>query len=88
MCSDTLIDKMRQYPGFLFVNSDLYSHTPNLQVDILRDQAKLYGISETRILTMLHDAYSQNYSYLIKKSTDQYQVIVEVADEKRSDPEA
>jgi hydrophobic/amphiphilic exporter-1 (mainly G- bacteria), HAE1 family len=85
--SDKLIAKMRQYPGFLFVNSDLYSHTPNLQVDILRDQAKLYGISETRILTMLHDAYSQNYSYLIKKSTDQYQVIVEVADEKRSDPE-
>jgi multidrug efflux pump subunit AcrB len=36
---------------------------------------------------MLHDAYSQNYSYLIKQSTDQYQVIVEVADEKRSDPE-
>jgi multidrug efflux pump subunit AcrB len=60
---------------------------PNLQVDILRDQAKLYGVSETRILTLLHDAYSQNYSYLIKKPTDQYQVILEVADDKRSAPE-
>ena len=78
--------KMHQYPGFLFVNSDLYNHTPNLQVDILRDQAKLYGVSETRILTLLHDAYSQNYSYLIKKPTDQYQVILEVADDQRSDP--
>src|SRR2546430_1348232 len=67
---------MQEYPGFLFVNSDLFNHTPNLQVDILRDQAKLYGVSETRILTLLHDAYSQNYSYLIKKSTDQYQVIL------------
>jgi HAE1 family hydrophobic/amphiphilic exporter-1 len=85
--NDKLIAKMRQYPGFLFVNSDLYDHTPNLQVDVLRDQAKLYGISETRILTMLHDAYSQNYSYLIKKSTDQYQVILEVADDKRSEPD-
>src|SRR5439155_12427980 len=65
------IAKMHEYPGFLFVNSDLYNHTPKLQVDILRDQAKLYGVSETRILTLLHDAYSQNYSYLIKKSTDQ-----------------
>ena len=37
-------------PGFLFINSDLYNHTPNLQVEILRDQAKLYGVSETRIL--------------------------------------
>ena len=79
--------KMYEYPGFLFVNSDLYNHTPNLQVDILREQAKLYGVSETRILTLLHDAYSQNYSYLIKKATDQYQVILEVADDKRSGPE-
>ena len=67
------------------MNSDLYNHTPNLQVDILREQAKLYGVSESRILTLLHDAYSQNYSYLIKKPTDQYQVILEVADDKRSD---
>jgi hydrophobic/amphiphilic exporter-1 (mainly G- bacteria), HAE1 family len=79
--------KMHEYPGFLFVNSDLYNHTPNLQVDILRDQAKLYGVSEARILTLLHDAYSQNYSYLIKKATDQYQVILEVADDQRSAPE-
>jgi HAE1 family hydrophobic/amphiphilic exporter-1 len=82
-----MMAKMHEYRGFLFVNSDLYNHTPNLQVDILRDQAKLYGVSETRILTLLHDAYSQNYSYLIKKATDQYQVILEVADDERSAPE-
>jgi HAE1 family hydrophobic/amphiphilic exporter-1 len=82
-----LTAKMHEYPGFLFVNSDLYNHTPNLQVDILREQAKLYGVSETRILTLLHDAYSQNYSYLIKQPTDQYQVILEVADDERSDPQ-
>jgi HAE1 family hydrophobic/amphiphilic exporter-1 len=81
-----MMAKMQEYPGFLFVNSDLYNHTPNLQIDILREQAKLYGISESRILTLLHDAYSQNYSYLIKKPTDQYQVILEVADDKRSEP--
>jgi len=82
-----LMAKLHEYPGFLFVNSDLYNHTPNLEVNILRDQAKLYGVSETRILTLLHDAYSQNYSYLIKKATDQYQVILEVADDERSSPE-
>ncbi|HXP43160.1 MAG TPA: efflux RND transporter permease subunit, partial [Candidatus Acidoferrales bacterium] len=82
-----MMAKMHEYPGFLFANSDLYNHTPNLQVDILREQAKLYGVSESRILTLLHDAYSQNYSYLIKKPTDQYQVILEVADDKRAAPE-
>ena len=79
--------KMFQYPGFLFVNSDLFNHTPNLEVDVLRDQAKLYGVSETRILNLIHEAYSQNYVYLIKAPTNQYQVIVEVADNDRADPE-
>src|SRR5258708_40267727 len=82
-----LMQKMHEFPGFLFVNSDLFNHTPNLQIKILRDQAKLYGVSETRILNLLHQAYSQNYVYLIKKPTDQYQVILEVADDQRSEPQ-
>jgi HAE1 family hydrophobic/amphiphilic exporter-1 len=85
--SGTLMRKMFEFPGFLFVNSDLFNHTPNLQVDILREQAKTYGVSETRILNLLHQAYSQNYVYLIKKPTDQYQVILEVADDQRSEPQ-
>jgi HAE1 family hydrophobic/amphiphilic exporter-1 len=83
----TLMSKMFEFPGFLFVNSDLFNHTPNLRVDILREQAKTYGVSETRILNLLHQAYSQNYVYLIKKPTDQYQVILEVADDQRSEPQ-
>src|SRR5579872_4751843 len=82
-----LMAKMREFPGFLFMNSDLFNHTLNLQVDILRDQAKVYGVSEARILTLLHNAYSQNYAYLIKRPNDQYQVILEVADIDRSDPQ-
>ena len=79
-----MMGKMNEYPGFLFVTSDLYNHTPNLQIDILREQAKLYGVSEARILTLLHDAYSENFSYLIKQPQDQYQVILQVADEQRA----
>ena len=37
--------------------------------------------------TLLHNAYSQNYTYLIKKPNDQYQVILEVADTDRADPQ-
>jgi HAE1 family hydrophobic/amphiphilic exporter-1 len=81
------LQKLYQYPGFLFVNSDLYNHTPNLQVNVLREQAKMYGVSETRILNLLHQAYSQNYTYLIKKPNNQYQVIIEVADQQRAEPQ-
>ena len=57
----------RLIPGFLTLSSDFFNNTPNLDIEIRRDQAKMYGVSETRILTLLRNAYSQNYLYLIKK---------------------
>jgi len=79
-----LITKLRAYPGFLFVNSDMKLNTPSLQIDILRDEASSYGVSADAVLTALRNAYSQNYAYLIKQSKDQYQVIVEAEDRDRS----
>jgi HAE1 family hydrophobic/amphiphilic exporter-1 len=82
--SDKLLQKLRPYPGFASLSSDRFSHTPNLEIDILREQAKVRGVSEARILALLRNAYSQNYQYLIKKADDQYQVILEVQDKERS----
>jgi HAE1 family hydrophobic/amphiphilic exporter-1 len=82
-----LMEKLNQYPGFLTVSSDYFANTPNVDIDIRRDQTKMYGVSEARILTLLRNAYSQNYLYLIKKPEDQYQVILEVGDAARSKPE-
>ncbi len=82
-----LMAKMMQYPGFQSVSSDYFAHTPNLDVELRRDQAKTYGVSEARILSLLRNAYSQNYVYLVKKPQDQYQVILEMEDEARAHPE-
>jgi hydrophobic/amphiphilic exporter-1 (mainly G- bacteria), HAE1 family len=82
-----LMAKMMQYPGFLSVSSDYFNNTPNLDVELRRDQAKTYGVSETRILSLLRNAFSQNYVYLVKKPQDQYQVILEMEDEARAHPE-
>jgi len=82
-----LMAKLMMYPGFLSVSSDFFSNTPNLNIDIRREQAKTYGVSEARILTLLRNAYSQNYLYLIKKPEDQYQVILEMEDSARENPE-
>ena len=78
-----LMGKLMQFEGFLTVSSDFYNNTPNLNIDIRRDQAKTLGVSEARILTLLRNAYSQNYLYLIKKPEDQYQVILEMDDSVR-----
>jgi HAE1 family hydrophobic/amphiphilic exporter-1 len=82
-----LLAKLGPSPLFLSVSSDLYTNTPNLNIDIRRDQAKTYGVSEARILTLLRNAYSQNYLYLIKQPEDQYQVILEMDDSVREKPE-
>ncbi|MCM3871513.1 MAG: efflux RND transporter permease subunit [Pyrinomonadaceae bacterium] len=82
-----LLGKLGTDPAFLTVSSDFYNNTPNLNIDLRRDQAKTYGVSEARILTLLRNAYSQNYLYLIKKPEDQYQVILEMQDSARENSE-
>ena len=82
-----LLEKLRAYPGFLSLSTDFFNNTPSLDIDIRRDQAKTYGVSEARILGLLRNAYSQNYLYLIKKPEDQYQVILEVEDSARTRPD-
>lgn len=87
--SDKLLNRLRQEQGKMFatVLSDLYRNTPNLAINILRDRASKLGVSAASIETLLRNAYSQNYVYLIKQPTDQYQVILEVTDRLRSHPE-
>lgn len=82
-----LFARLQPFPGFATLSWDRFANTPSLDVSVRRDQAKAYGVSETRVLGLLRTAYAQNYQYLIKKPTDQYQVILEAADAARSDPE-
>ena len=82
-----LMAKLREYPGFATLSSDLFNNTPNLDINIQREQARTFGVSEARILSLLRNAYAENYLYLIKKPQDQYQVILEVDDAARAHPE-
>jgi HAE1 family hydrophobic/amphiphilic exporter-1 len=85
--SAKLLAKLQEYPGFLTVSSDYFNNTPSLDIELRREEAKLNGVSEARILALLRNAYSQNYLYLIKKPADQYQVILETADAARATAE-
>jgi HAE1 family hydrophobic/amphiphilic exporter-1 len=78
--------KLRQFKGFASVRSDYYHSTPNLTVNIDRERAATYGVSTSAVQSLLKNAYSQNYVYLIKQPDDQYQVILEVKDNERATP--
>src|SRR5436305_6243104 len=84
--ADQLMTKLQQFKGFASVRSDYYHDTPNLKIDINRDRAATYGVSTSAIQSLLRNAYSQNYVYLIKEPDDQYQVILEVKDKERAHP--
>ena len=85
--ADQLMKKFQQFKGFASVRSDYYHDTPNLKIDINRDRAATYGVSTSAIQSLLRNAYSQNYVYLIKEPDDQYQVILEVKDKERAHPD-
>src|SRR6266496_2836488 len=80
--ADKLEAKLRAYPGFAGPpRSDLFRATPNLDLQIDRDRTGTYGVSTTKLQSLLRAAYSQNYVYLIKETDAQYQVIVEADDQ-------
>jgi HAE1 family hydrophobic/amphiphilic exporter-1 len=85
--ADQLMAKLQQFKGFASVRSDYYHDTPNLKIDINRDRAATYGVSTSAIQSLMRNAYSQNYVYLIKEPDDQYQVILEVKDKERAHPD-
>ncbi len=86
--ADKLGAKLHDYPGFASPpRSDLFRATPSLDIQIDRDRAGMYGVSTTRLQSLLRSAYSQNYVYLIKQPEDQYQVIVEADDRARTSPQ-
>jgi HAE1 family hydrophobic/amphiphilic exporter-1 len=84
--ADQMMAKLRTFKGFASVRSDFYHSTPNLTINIDRQRAATYGVSTSAVQSLLRNAYSQNYVYLIKQPDDQYQVILEVKDSERATP--
>jgi hydrophobic/amphiphilic exporter-1 (mainly G- bacteria), HAE1 family len=84
--ANQMMTSLRGFKGFASLRSDYYNNTPNLSINIDRERAATYGVSTSAIQSLLKNAYSQNYVYLIKEPDDQYQVILEVKDNERAQP--
>jgi HAE1 family hydrophobic/amphiphilic exporter-1 len=73
-----LVDKMRQLPGFVDVNSDLQIASPELNVEMDRDRAQALGISPQQIQSALYGAFGQREVTTIYAPANQYAVLLEV----------
>src|SRR5260370_13907776 len=83
-----LVDKMRQLPGFLDVNSDLQIKSPQVMVDIDRDRALALGVTPQQIQDALYTAYGNRQISTIYTPVNEYAVITEEQPQYRSTPEA
>ncbi|MEO7144976.1 MAG: efflux RND transporter permease subunit [Bryobacteraceae bacterium] len=83
-----LLEKMRELPGFLDVNSDLQIASPQLKVNIDRDRAQAVGVTPQQIEDALYTAYGARQVSTIYAPATQYAVIAEVEPQYQRTPEA
>jgi len=83
-----LEERMRTLPGFQDVNSDLLISSPQVTVQINRDQASALGVTASQIENALYDAYGARQVSTIYAPTNQYWVILELEPDYQLNPEA
>ncbi|MDZ4255804.1 MAG: efflux RND transporter permease subunit, partial [Sulfuritalea sp.] len=84
--NDILLDRLRQLPGFIDVNTNLKNQSPVIALDIDREKLAPLGLNIGQIEDALQSAFSSRQISTIYAATSQYQVILEVAPELQADP--
>ncbi len=80
--------KMKDLSTIQDVNSNLQINTPQINVNIDRQQASSRGVTVSQIETALGDAFGSRQISTIYSPTNEYQVIMEVKPEFQRDPTA
>ncbi len=80
--------RIRELPGFEDVSSDLQLNNPQVTVEMDRDKLSTLGLTASQVETSLYNAYGTRQVSQIFAPSNQYQVILRVAPEFQSDPEA
>ncbi|HCE44217.1 MAG TPA: acriflavine resistance protein B [Lentisphaeria bacterium] len=80
--------RMSAMPELIDISSDLQISTPQVDIEIDRDQASKHGISIEQIENVLYSAYGTRQISSIFAPDDQYSVLMEIEPSKRGTPEA
>jgi HAE1 family hydrophobic/amphiphilic exporter-1 len=78
--------KLRTLPGLIDVTSDLQITRPEVTVQIEREKASALGVSAQSIEMALNNAYGARQVSTIYTATNQYWVILELAQSFQTDP--
>jgi HAE1 family hydrophobic/amphiphilic exporter-1 len=78
--------KLRSLPGLIDVTSDLQITRPQVTVDIEREKAAALGVSAQSVEQTLNNAYGERQVSTIYTATNQYWVILQLAERYQRDP--
>ena len=84
-----MLQRLATLPGIdaPSLNCNIEANDPTLNITYDRRRLFQYGMTPYALENTLKDAFSLNYSYLIKGDTEQYQVIVASQQSQRRSPE-
>ena len=83
-----LLERVRDIPGLIDVNSDLQITSPQLIIEIDRDKASSMGLNAQQVEDTLYSAFGSRQVSTIYTSTNQYSVILELDAKYQRDPTA
>ncbi len=81
-----VMEKMRENPIFISPDNDLRMNTPQLEVDVDREKLALLGIDVSVVGRTLESALGGRKVTKYKEGAEQYDVMVQVDPQKRSQP--
>ncbi len=83
---DQLLSKMKQNNGFIAPDSDLKLNMPQLSVQLNRDKIAALGLEVEAVGHTLETMLGGREVTRFKRNGEQYDVMVQIADDKRMDP--
>ncbi|HEY9281682.1 MAG TPA: efflux RND transporter permease subunit [Eoetvoesiella sp.] len=82
----TFVDKLRDYPGLQNIDTDLRLNTPELKVVVNRDKLADVGVDVGAVGRTLESMLGGRQVTRFRDTGEQYDVIVQVKKQDRSDP--
>ncbi len=83
---ETMIDKLRDYPGLQNVDTDLRLNTPELNIAVNRDKLADVGVDVGTVGRTLESMLGGRQVTRFRDTGEQYDVIVQVKKQDRADP--
>src|SRR4029453_9411297 len=84
---DIMLEKVRDYPGLVDVDSDLKLNSPQLDISVDREKAAATGVEIDTLGRTLETMLGGRQVTRFKQNGEQYDVVVKIADIDRQNPD-